>query len=99
MLSATFTPADVNFPEAEIAVSIDVTKATPIVEWSTPSAVSYGAALCDTQLNATASVPGTFEYFPAAGEVLAAGTQTLLAIFTPSDATNYTTAEGAVSLF
>ena len=46
-----------------------------------------------TQLNATASVPGTFVYTPAAGTVLNAGAaQTLSVTFTPTDAANYTTA-------
>ena len=43
------------------------------------------------QLDATASVPGTFRYIPAAGTVLPTGNgQTLTAIFTPFDATDYT---------
>ena len=50
-------------------------------------------ALSGTQLNATASVAGTtFAYSPAAGTVLAPGTQTLSVTFTPTDTANYTTA-------
>ncbi len=50
----------------------NVVKNTPVVAWSTPSAVTYGTALSATQLDATASyngttVPGTFAYTPAAG--------------------------------
>src|SRR5439155_4624934 len=50
-------------------------------------------ALSGTQLNATASVAGTFVYTPAAGTVLNAGNgQTLHVAFTPTDTTNCNTA-------
>ena len=41
---------------------------------------------------------GTFVYSPAAGTVLAAGTQTLTATFTPADTTLYTTATASTAL-
>ena len=48
-------------------------------------------------MNATASVPGTFVYTPAAGTVLSAGAaQSLSVTFTPTDAANYTTATKSV---
>jgi len=37
----------------------------------------YGTALGATQLNATASVPGTFVYAPPAGTVLNAGNRAI----------------------
>jgi len=52
-----------------------------------------------TQLNATASVPGTFVYTPSAGAVLNAGTgQTLSVTFTPTDTANYTPATASVAI-
>jgi hypothetical protein len=70
--------------------SLTIEKATPAVNWSNPAAITYGASLDATQLNATASVPGSFIYTPAAGTVLNAGdNQTLHLEFTPTDATNY----------
>ena len=45
-------------------------KATPTITWATPADIIYGTALSATQLNATATVPGTFVYTPAAGTVL-----------------------------
>src|SRR5439155_14616783 len=55
--------------------------------------------LSTTQLNASASVAGAFAYTPAAGAVLDAGSaQTLSVSFTPTDATNYTTATKTVSI-
>ena len=64
---------------------------TPTITWSNPADIVYGTALDATQLDATASVPGTFAYSPAAGTVLKAGdTQTLSVTFTPTDTTDYT---------
>lgn len=73
-------------------------KATPALTWGAPTAITYGTALSATQLNATASVPGTFVYMPKAGTVLSGGTKTLSVIFTPADATNYTTTSKTVSI-
>jgi len=97
-LSVTFTPADANFPAAQASVSLTVTKATPAITWGTPAAISYGIALSGTQLNATASVAGSFAYNPAIGETLSAGTHKLSVVFTPKDSEDNTTAEATVSL-
>ena len=93
-LSVTFTPTDTaNYTTATASVAITVTKATPTITWATPADIVYGTALSATQLNATANVPGTFVYTPAAGTVLDAGVgQTLSVTFTPTDTANYTTA-------
>jgi hypothetical protein len=98
-LSLTFTPTDAtNYSNATATVSITVTKATPTITWPTPADIVYGTALSGTQLNATASVPGTFVYTPAAAEVLSAGAHTLSLTFTPTDATNYANATATVSI-
>ena len=61
--------------------------------WNNPADIFYGTALSATQLNATANVPGTFTYTPAAGTVLNAGNgQTLHVDFVPDDAVNFTNA-------
>lgn len=73
-------------------------KQTPVITWNTPSAITYGTALSDTQLNATASVPGTFVYSPAAGAVLNTGSQTLSVTFTPTDTARYNNATASVTL-
>ena len=98
-LSVLFTPTDtIDYSTATKTASLVVGKATPTVTWATPDPISYGTALSATQLNATASVPGTFTYTPAAGTVLGAGTQTLSVLFTPTDTTDYTNATQTVSL-
>ncbi len=73
-------------------------KTTPTITWPTPAAITYGTALSSAQLDATASVPGTFAYTPTAGTVPNAGTQTLSVAFTPSDTSKYNTASANVSL-
>jgi hypothetical protein len=75
---------------ATTTVTINVDKAIPTINWSNPADINYGTTLSSTQLNATASVPGTFVYTPAASTVLNAGRgQTLSATFTPTDTTDY----------
>jgi hypothetical protein len=71
---------------------------TPVITWANPAAILYGTALSSSQLNATASVPGSFAYSPAAGALLNSGTATLGAVFTPNDAADYTSATTTVSL-
>jgi sugar lactone lactonase YvrE len=71
---------------------------TPTITWAMPAVIIYGTALGAAQLDATASVAGTFAYTPAAGTVLTAGTQTLSVTFTPTDTTDYTTAAATVAL-
>jgi hypothetical protein len=77
-------------------VEAQTTKIEPALTWVTPAKVSAGTVLSSTQLNATASVPGTFAYTPAVGALLSAGTETLRAVFTPADGKTYST--GSVSV-
>jgi Bacterial Ig-like domain (group 3) len=98
-LTATFTPTDaVDYNSATVTVTLTVTAATETITWLTPASITYGTTLNATQLDATASIPGTFAYTPAAGTVLTAGTQTLSATFTPTDTTDYSTATASVTL-
>jgi len=70
----------------------------PVISWTTPSNVVYGTALSAVQLNATATVPGSFAYTPPAGTILAVGNaRTLTAVFTPSDLTSYNKCTNTVS--
>ena len=98
-LTAIFIPANnTNSSAAMATVQLTVTQASPVITWAPPSAVAQGTALSTAQLDATANVPGTFSYNPAAGAVLQAGTQQLTATFTPSDATDYALAAAHNSL-
>lgn len=71
---------------------------TPTITWPTPSSIVSGTALSGTQLNAKASVPGTFVYAPAAGTLPAVGMDMLSVAFTPTDPTKYTNAKATVLL-
>ncbi len=98
-LWVTFTPADSGeYAPLQASVSIVVAKATPTLSWPTPATIIYGTALDDAQLNASAPVPGRFDYSPAPGELLPPGIHTLSVTFTPADSANYATAQATVSL-
>jgi len=98
-LSVTFTPSSTsNYSSVTASVTLQVNKATPTINWPTPRSITYGTALSGNQLDATASVPGTLVYNPAAGTVLNAGNQTLSVTFTPADITDYNSATATVTL-
>jgi Flp pilus assembly CpaE family ATPase len=98
-LWVTFTPANSDGSEiVQSAVTIAVNKATPTLLWPTPAEIAYGAPLNEAQLNASASIPGEFEYSPARGEVLLPGRHTLSVRLMPRDNANYLPAEAKVEL-
>jgi hypothetical protein len=99
LLSATFTPADaVDYTTVTTTVLLVVSQATPVVTWTSPSAIPAGTALGASQLDATAAIPGTFTYTPLAGTILPAGTQPLSVVFTPLDGIDYTSASASVTI-
>ncbi len=69
-LAVAFTPTNTAaYAGANGSTTITVTKATPVITWPTPAAITVGTALSGTQLDATASfqgvsLPGTFTYTP-----------------------------------
>lgn len=77
---------------------------SPKLEWrselghSQLGGIAYGSPLSTEQLNASASIDGTFSYTPAVGTVLDVGNHTLSVVFTPTDRTNYTTSTAQISL-
>ncbi len=77
---------------------VTVSKATPVITWANPAPISYGMLLSSTQLNATASTPGTFSYSSALFTSFTVGTYSLGTVFTPTDSTDYNTATASVSL-
>jgi hypothetical protein len=71
----------------------------PHITWLSPADITFGTPLGATQLDATADVPGTFVYTPAAGTVLSPGNgQTLSVSFTPNDTVHYTAANASVTI-
>jgi hypothetical protein len=69
-----------------------------MVVWRTPDAIDFGVPLSDKQLNAVASIPGSFVYNPTFGSTLPSGTNTLSATFYPSDRVRYSEATKTVAL-
>ena len=71
----------------------------PTITWANPAGIVYGTPLSSAQLNATASVPGTFTYSPPADTVLYALTdQTLSVTFTPTDSADYAPVSSSVTI-
>jgi hypothetical protein len=78
---------------------LTITKATPLITWSTPADITQGTALGSNQLNATANVAGNFVYAPPAGTLLPVGPSQLLNVtFTPSDSTDYNGASASATI-
>jgi O-glycosyl hydrolase len=72
--------------------------AAAVVTWTKPGRIIYGTALSTNQLDAIATVPGTFAYTPANGTVLNSGDYTLSVIFTPANTVDYSSITDTVSL-
>ena len=95
---ACYTPTGIYLASSG-SVLQGVHQATPSITWANPADITYGTPLSNTQLNATASVPGTFAYVPPAGTILNAGpAQTLLAAFTPTDPVDFATVAPSVQI-
>jgi MBG domain (YGX type)/FG-GAP-like repeat/Viral BACON domain/Putative binding domain, N-terminal len=98
LLNATFTPSDPNVGAATKSAVIVVNKAGATITWPSPSPIAFGTPLSATQLNATASVAGTFTYNPTFGAMLSLGAQTLNVTFTPNDTLNYAPATSSTTI-
>jgi YVTN family beta-propeller protein len=88
---------DPNYAISYVSGTVQIGKATPTLGWVTPAAITYGTKLSATQLNPTSSVPGTFTFSSPLGTLLGAGTNTVTATFTPTDAVDYASG-GVVSV-
>jgi hypothetical protein len=81
---------DATYASTAASATLTVTKAIPVIVWPAPAGIVHGTPLSSVQLNATASVPGSFLYTPSAGTILPVGTgQTLATTFTPTDTAHY----------
>lgn len=83
----------------EARAMFTISRATPAITWTEPSAITYGTPLSEAQLNATSNVPGTMSYAPAAGTVMSSGAHQLLtAVFMPTDTANFNTVTAVTSV-
>lgn len=109
-LNVVFTPDNTaGYTGATGSTTITVVKATPIINWPTPAAISTTTPLSSTQLDATAtfngaSLPGTYAYTVppssanAFGQTLSAGTHTLQVVFTPTDTVDFNSVTATVQI-
>jgi uncharacterized repeat protein (TIGR01451 family) len=104
-IDASFAGANGYVASSDTSRSFALAAATPVISWSTPSAITLGTALSSIQLDASAtdpntgaSVPGTFSYTPPSGKVLSAGQRQPLSVsFTPSSG-EYTPARQSTTI-
>ena len=98
--AVTFAPSNsTDYNSAPTTVTVNVAQATPSVSVNEVN-ITYGTALANSQLSGTATftvngssvtVPGSFSYTTAAGDLLGPGTGQAEAVtFTPTDSTDYT---------
>jgi MBG domain (YGX type)/Dockerin type I domain len=86
-----------NYSISFVAGLLTITKATPAITWANLADVTQGTALGAAQLNATASVPGSFTYTPSVGTILSVGPGQMLSVtFIPSDGADYNSASASV---
>ncbi len=80
------------------AQGIILAPGVPVITWPAPGNLIAGQPLTAGQLNATASIPGSFSYVPDFGTTLTAGSQLLSVTFTPQDAAHYLGSTATVTL-
>jgi alpha-L-arabinofuranosidase len=98
--SVTFTPTDAtDYNTVAGTVNVTVNQATPTVTaWPTASAITSGQTLSSSTLTGGAASPlGTFAWTTPT-LVPSAGTPSESVTFTPSDATDYSTVTGSVTV-
>ena len=98
-LNCIFTPEDTaNYEIQQITATVQVSKATPTIQWATPAPIDYGTPLSKEQLNASCNVAGRMQYLPGEGAVLGSGMHSPLVQFVPEDTANYNVARATVPL-
>lgn len=87
------------YAAARGTADLTVSRATPAISWANPADIVVGTPLSGTQLNAVASVPGSYTYTPPAGTILSEDQNQQLSVqFAPTDALNYKQASATVSI-
>jgi hypothetical protein len=87
---AIATVVDANY-EASWSFSYQVERARPVLTWNIPPSVAVGTPLAPIVATASASVVGTFEYFPLHLTPTELGPVRVSATFTPADTVHYHT--------
>ncbi|NBV96720.1 MAG: hypothetical protein EBT30_04110 [Verrucomicrobia bacterium] len=87
----TITASVKTNPDVDKTATFTITRSNPVILWSNLAAVTYPTALGGMQLSATESnsLAGAFSYAPPSGVIPNAGTNNLVATFTPADTNNF----------
>jgi len=96
--TVTVTIRQDNYEDIVATTPVVIVKSTPVITWSNPEAITYGAELGGDRLNAHADIAGTFVYTPVTKTVLDAGEHPLKVTFIPRDDINYHTVTAEVTL-
>jgi hypothetical protein len=98
--SVTFTPTDTtDYSTLTGTASVTVSKATPsVTTWPTASSITYGQTLASSTLSGGQSTPAGSFTFTTPTTAPGAGTASQSVTFTPTDATDYSTLTGTVSV-
>ncbi|NTV50428.1 MAG: hypothetical protein HGA20_12395, partial [Geobacteraceae bacterium] len=91
------TMTNENYQAANATGTLVISTLPVTISWANPAEINNMTPLSITQLNAVASVQGTYKYTPDSGTLLGVGTKTLSVIFTPTD-TNYSTVTATVTI-
>jgi hypothetical protein len=88
-----------NYTLTQPTTQAAIIQSTPVIAWSNPADITFGAKLSTLQLNANTSVTGSFTYNPGIDAVLNPGpSQPLNVTFTPVDTANYKTVGKTVNI-
>lgn len=99
ILSVVCTPLDTNYEPTSGTVTLVVkSKIKPKLTWFNPTPITNPTPLGGVQLNATANIPGTYTYSPAAGTVLDPGKYPLNVMFSPDNKSEYDDIEANVTI-
>ena len=83
------TQATALYEAAEFTATFTVEKAAaPAIQWPTAQGITYGQAVSEATLSATADAYGTFAW-EQPNAILNAGEQTATLVYTPNDTANY----------
>ena len=83
------TQATALYEAAEFTATFTVEKASaPAIQWPTAQGITYGQAVSEAALSATADAYGTFAW-EQPNAILNAGEQTATLVYTPRDTANY----------
>ena len=81
-----------------VTIEVQPAKGRPRIIWFNPSPINFPSPLSGAQLNAAASVPGTYRYSPSAGTILQPGRHSLKVRFVPTNAAENEELDAEVSI-